>query len=160
MALDWDNVVRHLDNYPPGIHRLLPPCTEEQLLEVQSKLGRLPDGIFEMLRHFNGGKLFTKTGPLVSIFRLSPIPSLPRFEWAEGYCIDQYTPRWRAAGPDRQNDWAVAMMSYAVLVIVCGDGRVGEWDTAQGIWEPRNFNNFDDWVQEILREGDASLKEE
>jgi hypothetical protein len=43
---------------------------------------------------------------------------------------------------------------------VAGDGRVKEWDTAQRMWDPRSFDNFDEWVQEILREGDAYLKEE
>jgi hypothetical protein len=112
-----------------------------------------------MLRHFNGAELFEKTGPLVTVFGASTIPPLPPKEWAEHWYIDKYTPSWRAAGEDRENDWAVAMMNYGGLVIVCGDGRVREWDTGQRSWDRRNFDNFDEWFEEILREGDAFLKE-
>jgi hypothetical protein len=160
MALNWRNIIRRLDNYPHGTHQFFPPCGDERLREVQSELGRLPDDVVDMLRHFNGAGLFEKPTWLVTVFGVSTIPSPPEFEWAEDWCIDKYTPRWRAAGEGRQNDWAVAMMSYGVLVIVSGDRRVREWDTAQGIWEPRSFDSFDEWFEEIFREGDIYLREE
>jgi hypothetical protein len=160
MASRWDEILRRLGSYPPGVQRLLPPCSEQRLREVQSELGRLPSGVTEMLRRFNGGKLFVHGIQLVSIFRVSPLPVPPSLEWAEDWCIDKYTPHWRAAGESRQNDWAVAMMNYGGLVIVGGDRRVREWDTAQRMWAPRSFDSFDEWFEEILREGDAYLKED
>ena len=160
MESKWGSIVCRLNSYPPGTNKLLPPCSEANLREVQSKFGRLPNGVIEMLRHFNGGKLFVKTAQLVSIFRLSTISSLPPMEWAEDYCIDKFTPWWRAAGEDRQNDWAIAMMNHGGLIIVDVDGRVREWDTAERMWDPHSFDDFDEWVEDTLREGDAFLKEE
>jgi hypothetical protein len=113
-----------------------------------------------MLRHFNGARLFTKPGWLVALFGVTTTPSPPEFKWAEDWCIDKSTPRWRAAGGGRQNDWPVAMMNYGGLIIVGRDGRVREWDTAVGEWDPGNFDNFDEWLEEILRRGDVYLKEE
>jgi hypothetical protein len=160
MGSFWDNVLRRLGGYPAGTHELLPPCSEERLRAVQSEYGRLPNEILEMLRHFNGARLFVDAIQLVAIFGVSTIPALPPFEWAEDWYIDKFTPWWRAGSEDRQKDWAIAMMNYGGVVIVGGDGRVREWDTAQRMWDPRSFDNFDEWVQEILREGDAYLKEE
>lgn len=170
MQSTWNAIVRRLDSYPSRIHRLLPPCSEERLREVQSKLGKLPKGVIEMLRQFNGAELFMKHGPMITVFGISTLPALPPLEWAEDWYIDIFTPWWRAfgerqppqrpVGEDRQNDWAVAMMNYGGLIIVGGDGRVREWDTAQRMWDPRSFNDFEEWVEDILREGDAFLKEE
>jgi hypothetical protein len=117
-----------------------------------------------MLRHFNGAGLFAAgTGPSVSIFGISPIPSVPPLEWAKDWFIDMFTPRWRAGrclpGEDRQNDWAIGMQNYGGLIIANVDGRVREWDTAQRMWDPRTFDDFDEWMEVFLREGDEFLRE-
>ena len=111
-----------------------------------------------MLRHFNGGRLFVRTGPLTSIFGVSILPPLPPLEWAPEWCIDKFTPRWRAAGDGRQSDWAIAMMNYGGLIVMRGDGRIAEWDTAQRTWGA-TVPNLSAWFEAIMREGDAFMKE-
>jgi hypothetical protein len=156
----WDDFVRRLDSYPPGTDTFLPPCSEERLQAVESELGRLPAGIIDMLKHFNGANLFKCPGQLVAVFGISTIPPLPAFEWGVDTYIDKFTPLWRAAGENRQNDWAIAMMNYGGLVIVDAAERVREWDTAVGEWDPRSFDGLAEWAEDILSEGDAFLKEE
>jgi hypothetical protein len=160
MALNWEEILRRFATYPPGVQELRPPCSEEKLREVQSRLGELPSGVIDMLRHFDGANLFCTIAASITIFPASGVPPLPRFEWAEGWYIDEFTLRWRAAkGDDRENDWAIAMTNYGGVTIVRPDGRVREWDTAQRAWDPRTFDNFDLWFEMLLREGDEFLKQ-
>jgi hypothetical protein len=98
MALEWEDILRRLKSNPPGTNTLLPPCNEGRLREVQSELGKLPNELIDMRRHFNGANLFKKTGPLISVFGISTIPPLPPLEWADEWTIDKFTPRWRAGG--------------------------------------------------------------
>jgi hypothetical protein len=159
MNPDWNSVVRRLRSYSKKVHRLLPPCPEERLQTVQADLGYMPVALVEMLRHFNGAKLFNRCGPLVSIFGISTIPLLPALEWCPDWTIDKFTPTWRCAAPRREGHWAIAMLNYGGLIILHDDGSVKQWDTSRGIWEESGWN-FDQWVQDILREGDAFMKEE
>lgn len=113
-----------------------------------------------MLGHFNGAQLFDKgPGNLVTLFGISEDPPLPPVEWAEDWWIDKFTPPWRAAGRNRQNDWTIAMMNYGVLVLLDGQGTVKQWDTSQQQWDQEPLP-FDRWLQGLLCEGDAFLNEE
>lgn len=158
MKINWVNVLDRLRAYPPRVNRLLPPCPEDRMEEVQADLGKFPEDLSDMLKHFNGGKLFVRSGQLVSIFRVSQGQQFPPLEWAPDWCIDKFTPKWRAAGADRELDWAIAMMNYGGLIIVTEGGKVREWDTAQRIWGATT-PSLGDWFEWILREGEAYMKE-
>ncbi|HTV48969.1 MAG TPA: SMI1/KNR4 family protein [Phycisphaerae bacterium] len=158
MNPDWQAISSRLLAYPPRVHRLLPPCDEKRLEFIQKQLGKLPDPLVDMLHCFNGAKLFIRTAPLLSIFRISTVEPLPPLEWASDWCIDKFTPLWRRYG-DRQNDWAIAMMNYGGLIILDSGCIVKEWDTSQKMWNPGKLE-FDKWIDKILAEGDAYMKEE
>ena len=159
MNLDWQQIIHHFQDYPPRVHKLLPPCNEERLETIQTELGTMPDELIDMLKHFNGARLFKKSGPLVSIFGISIIPALPPLEWATDWYIDKFTPKWRAVGEGRENDWTIGMMNYGGLIILNQDGVVREWDTAQKVWDPLTLE-FGEWVEKILREGDIFMRED
>src|SRR5580704_15904853 len=95
MSVDWANVLARLNAYPAGTHKFLPPCPEEKIEAVQMDLGKMPEELASMLRHFSGAHLFDRTGPLISLFGITPASPLPPFEWAPDWCIDKYTPEWR-----------------------------------------------------------------
>jgi hypothetical protein len=84
---------------------------------------------------------------------------LPPLEWAVDWYIDKFTPNWRAAGNNRQDQWAVAMMSYGELIVLNGQGTVRMWDRSQQAWSP-GTSSFAQWIEELLREGEAYLKEQ
>jgi len=153
----WEEFASRLRTYPAGVHKLLPPCSEERLNEVQASLGTMPNDLADMLRRFDGAQLFIKHGPLLSIFRSSINPSLSSMEWAADWCIDQYTPAWRASH-HRPTDWAIGMMNYGGLILLDKEGSVREWDTSQHTWEPRTWT-IEEWLARILEEGDAYLNE-
>jgi hypothetical protein len=113
-----------------------------------------------MLQEFNGAILFDTGagGELVSLFGITEDPPLSALEWGEEWYIDKFTPRWRAAGTNRQNDWAIAMMNYGGLVVLNEDGSVKEWDTSRHMWNPGQFS-LDEWVELIFREGETYVNE-
>lgn len=158
MNVDWVNILERLKAYPPQVNRLLPPCPEERIDDVQAGLGKFPEDLADMFKHFNGGKFFVRGIQLVSIFRVSQDQPLPPLEWAPEWCVDKFTPKWRSVGVDRQHDWAIAMMNYGGLIVMGGDGTVREWDTAQRTWGTTT-PNLGEWFEWILREGDAYMKE-
>jgi hypothetical protein len=119
----------------------------------------MPDGLIEMLPHFNGAELFDRCGPMLTIFGISTIPALPPLEWAPDWQIDKYTPAWRQASPHRENQWAIGMTNYGGLIILDNDGTVKQWDKSRRIWEDNQWT-LDEWVEDIFREGDAFLKAE
>lgn len=157
--IDWQKVLAHLKSYPAHTHRIQGPCSEERIVAVQAELGPMPNEIVAMLRAFNGAKLFKKTGPLVSVFGISLTPPLSPLQWAPEWHIDKFTPKWRANGAARDNEWAIAMMNYGGLIIVDQDGTAREWDTARATWSPEIWK-FDAWIEKILREGDAFINDE
>ena len=159
MKPDWANVLRRLRSYPKKVHRLLPSCPEDRLHAVQDELGKVPDELVEMLRHFNGAELFDRSGPLLTIFGIYTIPPLPPLEWAPDWYIDRFTPSWRRASPNRENQWAIAMTNYGGLIILDKEGAVKQWDSSQARWEESSWT-FDEWVEDTIREGDAFMKEE
>jgi hypothetical protein len=118
----------------------------------------MPTTLVDMLKCFNGGKLFFRAGPLVSIFGISMIPPLPSLQWAPDWFVDKFTPKWRLTADDRRDDWAIAMMNYGGLIILDKDDRIREWDTSQRLWSPKPWG-FDEWVEDILRDGDAYMKD-
>ncbi len=158
MKVNWANILERLKAYPISVNRLLPPCPEGRIDEVQADMGRFPEDLVGMLEYFNGAELFANTGPLVSIFGVSALPPLPPMEWAPEWCVDKFTPRWRAAGGGRQGDWAIAMMNYGGLIIMHSDGSLVEWDTAQRTWGAKS-PDLAAWFEEILRDGDAYMRE-
>jgi hypothetical protein len=157
MKPNWKQVLSYLRAYPPQIHRILPPCPEERLETVQKELGKMPDALSDMLRHFNGARLFLRNGPLVSIFGISTIPPLPPLEWAPDWHIDKFTPAWRSSH-NRPSDWAIGMTNYGGLILLDQEGTVKEWDTSQNTWSPNEWS-FDEWMSEMMREGDTYLNE-
>jgi len=161
MTVNWADVLRKLLAFPPDTHRLRPPCSEGRLEIAEQQLGTLPTELVDLLKHLNGARLFDTGagGEMVALFGLSEVPPLPPMEWAEDWYIDIFTPKWRAAGANRQLDWVIAMMNYGGLIVLDGQGTVREWDTSQQIWDP-NTCSFDQWIQDILREGEAYLNEQ
>jgi hypothetical protein len=157
MKIDWQHVLIRLDAYGSGVHRILPPCPEDRLEAVQTQFGKMPGELIEMLQFFNGGRLFINAMQLVSLFGISTIPPLPPFEWAPDWYIDKVTPAWRSSG-SRENEWAIAMMNYGGLIILADDGTTKEWDTSQRTWTPGAWQ-FDEWMEKLLREGDAYMRE-
>jgi hypothetical protein len=129
MIFDWDAFVIRLRTYPSGFHRVLPPCPADRVQNVVVELGKLPQMLGEMLARLNGAQLFCAPNPSVTLFGLTPNPPLPPFEWAPEWCIDTFTPKWRAAGTSRESDWAIAMTIYGGLILVDADETVKEWDT-------------------------------
>ncbi len=152
MSVFWDHILSRLNSFPAGVNNLLPPCPEARLTAVKRELGQIPVVVAEMLRRFNGGKLFNKTGPMIHLFGITLDPPLSSLEWGEDWYIDKFTPRWRSAGSARENDWAVAMTNYGGLIIVNPDGRTRQWDTARSAWEAKNWT-FHKWFEECLQQG-------
>ncbi len=157
MKVDWDGVLTRLRSYPARVHKILPRCPEERIKAVEEQLGALPGSLSDMLAHFNGARLFINGGPLVSIFGISLIPPLPPLEWAPDWNIDRFSTIWRSVR-NQQNDWAIAMMNYGGLILLDAESTTKEWDTAQNTWGPREWT-FPEWIEEILCEGDAFLKD-
>lgn len=156
--MNWKQTLNQLGEYPKELHRLLPPCPEHRMLDVQRHLGKMPRVLVEMLAHFDGAELFLKNGPFVTIFGISPETPLDPFEWAPDWYIDKFTPSWRS-GHKVEDEWAVAMTNYGSLTIVDSNGLVRCWDTAQNTWDAKR-RPFEEWMEATLREGDAYLKEE
>jgi hypothetical protein len=160
MSVNWLNVLRELRSYPPSTHNFRPPCTQDRIEALEQQLGRLPADVSAMLRHFNGARLFDigAGGELATLFGLSERPPLPPLEWAVDWYIDKFTPMWRAGGNHREDQWAVAMMSYGELILIEGQGTVRKWDTSGQGWSP-GMLSLADWIDELLREGAAYVKE-
>jgi hypothetical protein len=155
---DWDALIVRLDEYPSGMHRLLPPCTNKRIQAVEQQLGRFPQVLVEMLQRFNGGKLFGCPNAHTRLFGISTDLPLPPMEWAEDYYIDKLTPKWRAARPDRRCDWAIGVTGFGGLILLSDDEKVSEWDTLDAVWL-QNDIPFTDWLRNEMREGDITLAE-
>lgn len=155
---DCDALLVRLRAYPSHFHRILPPCPGERIEAVEKELGKLPTTLNEMLRRFNGAELFISGGPFVSFFRISAIPPLPPLEWAPEWCVDTFTRKWRAAGANRQGDWAVAMTNYGGLVLLGADETIKEWDTGQSVWLSKNLP-LGEWIETVFSEGETIMAE-
>jgi hypothetical protein len=158
MMFDWGDFLVRLRAYPSHFHRILPPCPRERIEAVEKELGRLPTTLTAMLRHFNGAKLFLSAAPSFSLFGISLEPPLSPLEWAPEWCIDSFTPQWRAAGSNRHDDWAIAMTNYGGVILLDRNECIKEWDTTQSAWLSNNLP-LGKWVQNVIREGDAIMAE-
>lgn len=155
---DWNAFLIRLEQYPPHSHRILPASSCEQIEEVEKEFGKLPTTLKDMMRHFNGAELFISGIPYVSIFRISAAFPLPPLEWAAEWYVDTFTRKWRAENSNRQNDWAIAMTNYGGLVLFDTDETIKEWDTSQHAWLSRNVP-FEEWIENIFGEGEATMDE-
>lgn len=155
MMFDWDAFLVRLQAYPSHFHHFLPPCPGERIEAVEKDLGKLPATLKAMLKCFNGAELFLRS---FSLFRISTVPPLPPFEWAPEWCIDAFTPKWRAAGSNRQGDWAIAMTNYGGLVLLDANETIKEWDTGQSTWLVKNLP-FGEWIEKVIREGEVIMAE-
>src|SRR5262249_49840301 len=152
VMFDWDAFLVRLGAYPTHFHRIQQPCPDERMEEMEKDLGKPPSIVIEMLKRFNGAKLFCSPNPFVSFFRISTGPPLPPLEWAAEWCIDKFTAQWRAAGSNRQGDWAIAMTNYGGLILLDDRESVKEWDTGQNSWLSHNLP-FGEWVDKVMKEG-------
>jgi hypothetical protein len=161
MTINWADVLHKLESYAPGVHRIRPPCARSRIAATERHLGKLPSELLSMLEHFNGARLFDKGhGASAALFGISEDPPLDPFDWAEDWWVDKFTPLWRGAvGPNRQNDWAIAMMNYGELILLNGQGTIRKWDTSQQQWDPGSLS-FEQWLEDQLREGEAFMNEE
>ena len=155
MMFDWGAFSVRLQAYPSGFHQFLPPCLEERIYSVEKELGELPTTLKEMLRHFNGAKLFDGS---FRLFGISVTPPLPPLEWAPEWCIDAFTRRWRAAGSNRECDWAIGITNYGGLILLNDNETVKEWDTGQSIWLSRDLP-LETWIENVISEGEAIMAE-
>ncbi len=152
---EWGAFVARLRAYPSHFHRTLPPCPGERIEAVERELGKLPTTLKAMLRHFNGAKLFDAS---FRLFGISTIPPLPPLEWAPEWCIDTFTPKWRAAGSNREGDWAIAMTNYGGLILVDENETIKEWDTGQSTWLLKNLP-LGEWIEKVMSEGEVIMAE-
>jgi hypothetical protein len=159
--VEWDQILVRIASYPAGVHRLLAPVPRERIAIVERQVGTMPDVLVEMLLRFNGAELFRSGSELISIFGVTTSQPLSRLEWSPDYMIEKFTARWRAAGAgtrDRSRSWAFAIMNYGGLQIIDGEGLVEEWDSAQSNFSPWR-KTFDQWLQDLFREGDEFLRD-
>ena len=139
------------------MHNFLSSCPYERIDRVHKDLGRIPRTLEEMLKRFNGAELFCcPGGPTVTLFGISNIPPLPALDWAPEWYIDIFTPEWRAAAPNRQGDWAMAMKNYGGLVLM--DCYPKEWDTSECRWLYMNVP-LDVWLESVISDGMAAMEE-
>src|SRR5262249_40603609 len=109
MGADWKSALGRLRKYPVNVHVILPPCPADRISAVEIQLGKMPEDLRDMLRHFNGAKLFIKAGPLMRIFGISTDPTPPDLEWGADCHIEKYVPRWRHAAALRDKQWPIAI---------------------------------------------------
>jgi len=157
METNWNYILRRIDDYPNGVHRIRPPCEPERVIAIQAELGRMPQQIVEMLKHFNGGKLFCRIVPFVSIFGVSVMPLLPSLENASDWYVDRFTPIWRESkgGCD---EWTIGMTNYGGLLVMDSNANVREWNTSESIWSPQSWS-FNEWIEHVFIEGDNYLSQ-
>jgi hypothetical protein len=157
MSLDWTDALARLKRYPEETHLFRPPCPDDRIQEVELALGSIPEPIKDMLRRFNGARLFMKYIQMITVFGVSVTPAPPEFDWGPEYWIDKYTPVWRETR-QRPRDWVIAVSNYGGISVLQDDGRIREWDTGAYRWGPMD-ENFDDWIERILKEGDEYMNE-
>src|SRR5262245_33109778 len=151
--VDWDSVAACLHSYPEQVNLLRPPCPPERIKEVEARLGNLPASVLTMLRTFNGGELFNRCGPLVTIFGLSLPNDPPDLDWY----IDRFTAAWRPRiiGP---TGWVIGIMNYGAVFVINDASVIREWDSAQQQWS-RSPRSVEEWLNWLFAEGDVFLSE-
>jgi len=124
-------------------------------MEEELRLGKMPGDLIEMLKRFNGGRLFGDTVPLFNIFGLSLPSSRADLDWF----IDRYTPAWRRSAMGQPTDWVIGITNYGGLMILGDDLHVSEWDKSQSEWI-NDRHPFEVWVERVMEEGAAYLAED
>ena len=147
-----------LRKYPPSYHHFLAPCPPDRITAAEAKLGTMPEVLKDMLQHFNGAKLFDAADPMLRIFGVTTVPPLPRFEYAEDWYIDKFTPPWRASGANLDDDWAIGMMNYGGLILFNQSRGISEWDTGERRWLLEN-TSLDDWIEKVIVDGETTMEE-
>jgi hypothetical protein len=133
------------------IHTLRPPCPAERIDAIAQELGAMPAPMVAIIRRFNGAELFERSMQLLTLFGLSGPDTPGPPEWF----IDAFTRMWRSGG-GREKDWVFGITNYGGVLVMQGDGMVGEWDTAQRGWNPRAVP-FSQWADAILKEGEEYM---
>ena len=49
MKVNWVCILDRLKAYPPSVNRVLPPCPEGRIGDVQAELGEFPKDLADML---------------------------------------------------------------------------------------------------------------
>jgi hypothetical protein len=109
----------------------------------------------------NGAELFiggSGAGPMLTLFRISTIPSLPSLEWADDWYIDKLTPKWRERGPNRNDDWAIGMTNYGGLILFSESRGIKEWDTGETRWLLEDIT-FGEWIEKVIVDGEIMITE-
>jgi hypothetical protein len=143
--------------YSSNVHRINPPCPEDRIAAVEQQLGPMPEDLRAMLMLFNGGQLFIKASALASVFGLAKLPAEPHPISGGEWCIEEFTSKFRSSGSERQ-EWEICMKSYGVLTLLDTTGATRQWDTARGEWSGKRVS-FNDWLDDLVQEGDAYLAE-
>jgi len=154
MRFDWGALIDRLREC--RYHQFLAPSPRDRIAAVEEKVGAMPALLREMLEHFNGAELFIGGLPLLTLFRISTVPSLPSLEWSEEWYIDKLTPKWRASGPNRNDDWAIGMTNYGGLILFNESRGISEWDTGESRWLIREMP-FNEWIEKIMKDGEVMM---
>ena len=161
MTYDWDTLVARLRKYPADYHHFLAPCPQHRIADAGKQLGTMPAILKQMLENFNGAELFVDAcggGAMLSLFGLTTVPPLPPLEWGEDWYIDRFTPHWRAAGTDRDDDWAIGMENYGGLILFNESRGISEWGTSERGWLLENVV-FGDWIEKVIADGETVMAE-
>jgi hypothetical protein len=118
----------------------------------------MPATLKDMLQHFNGAELFIGGLPMLTIFGVTTIPSLPPLEWAEDWYIDKLTPNWRMSGSNRDKDWAIGMTNYGGLILFNESHGISEWDGGESRLVFKSMV-LDDWVEKVIADGETMMAE-
>lgn len=164
MNVNWETIMRRLQAYPAGIHELIPLCSQTELARLSDMFGPVPRSLAQMLRHFNGARLFIRPnggGEFITVFGATDLPPPPPLVEPSGWSIDKFTSRWRSAkdpSRDRSGDWAIGVMNYGGLIVLGSNEKVREWDTAQAVWDSKELD-IPEWIENLFQDGDAFLRE-
>jgi hypothetical protein len=148
--VDWDKFLNELKSFPSNVYNLRPPCSLSRLGEAELHFGNFPIDLSEMLKHFNGGELFIRTGPLITLFGLFQHSEKTEFAWYDWY-IDIWTPKWRLE-MKRPEDWVIGMTNYGGVVILNNELLIGEWDSNEHQFMDKWFT-YIEWIEKILSDG-------
>ena len=158
MTLKWDSFISQLNEFPEGTHNFVPAGPETRIAKVEAEFGKMPSSLIEMVRHCNGAQLFCNTGPLITLFGISPRRRVSRFEWAPDWYIDKFTRVWREVNPE-SDLWAFAMWNFGCLMVLSGNGRVREWDMSVRDWG-QSFRSMNQWYEFVIDEGRVCMLED
>jgi hypothetical protein len=147
-----DDFVQHLHSYPETYHALIRPANQEDVSTLEHELGTLPPSLRRWLEHHNGGELYLRSGPLLTLFGVSDSDS---FAPSYGWSIRTFTKEWRQRMP-RATEWVIGIRNDGRLILLGGDGYVKEWDTNLKKWSGHPMP-LSDWLTFVAKEGQEYL---